>query len=1171
MKGVEIGSSATSFSLNAGKKEALLSILTSSAHSLRADDISRKLRAQNIKEPLYKTIEALRLLQAQGLVEFRAGKWDCLLPQTAKSVEIKIPSYRTSPKISDVDQSKTPQQETALRGTQAEALEAKDACDWNFFRRLCGYYIDCLENDSGASIRLFDNELPERACFFGGQTFSWPRSQMRWDGSLATMSGISQFLLKLTKQATDEQCVIGYPIYVKKDTDSSGVAMFRYYPIFTIVVKPRIATGRIAISTDEVRFEVNSTWLSDKFDAEERRTFLSYCGLYSRDPDDDIEDVVDREVNTLSFESLGKVLESFFKEEVRETLSPVLVKNEQEWRAKKQGIYNRAGLFFGKRSRFTKTLLRELTVIGKMPDEELEKTALRQVFLSASAAKTAPQPSNEISKVLDLIDLNEEQFAAADSILTKPLTTISGPPGTGKSQVVSVAAMSARFNDQSILFACRNHKPIDAVVERLNALAPLGERLIVRSNPKKELGLKRFRFTEAISEIQAQTFEPRFREKWSLFQHGISELLKHRANAWKDVDALLTLEDRIAEIEGQKSALLQRWEGLPFKELSLRPKMVPKLLGLLYLKNFALERHYKNNKAFYNLPLKVGNQVSKRVNAILLNFKLKLVPELKIAIGSIYDFSAEQRIRAAVEFRALCVTARPLERQIAKLVKNANREARLEAYRGYAKAIKQQSQDGVSLEFKRRIGLLADQSRESLDALKSALRLAKNGMANDSQKATADNALVNNAPLILSHFPAWAVTTGSVGSSLPRIPGLFDVAIIDEASQCSIPDAIPVLFRAKRAAVVGDPKQLGCITHLSAAQDLAFRAKNGLNNIISQQRFGYSEKSFYDLCASSDATNPALLKKCYRSFFDIGEYCNQAFYNGDLETHTDESKLIVPTGRKPGIEWHDVKGNVVSASKSGSHCLEEREAILEILRNILVKNDFVGSVGVVTPFREQALKIEDLLSERLPSEVRERAKLLVATVDTFQGGEKDLMIFSLCLGPDMPAGSENFIRKDARRFNVAVSRARAVLLVVGNQEYAASSGVPHIESLAKGDWEKRFKHGPMETSWAPHESPWEQILHNALKAEGIETEPQHRVLGRRLDLALRDLSRGKKIDIEVDGAAYHLNADGTRKRDDLYRDLQLRASGWKVLRFWVYELRKDLKGCVSKIKQEWEG
>ena len=54
------------------------------------------------------------------------------------------------------------------------------------------------------------------------------------------------------------------------------------------------------------------------------------------------------------------------------------------------------------------------------------------------------------------------------------------------------------------------------------------------------------------------------------------------------------------------------------------------------------------------------------------------------------------------------------------------------------------------------------------------------------------------------------------------------------------------------------------------------------------------------------------------------------------------------------------------------------------------------------------------------------------------------------------------------------------------------------------------------------------------------------------------------MDLEVDGERYHRTGSVARK-DDYYRDLQMESLGWKVLRFWVYELREDLDGCVNKV------
>jgi very-short-patch-repair endonuclease len=143
---------------------------------------------------------------------------------------------------------------------------------------------------------------------------------------------------------------------------------------------------------------------------------------------------------------------------------------------------------------------------------------------------------------------------------------------------------------------------------------------------------------------------------------------------------------------------------------------------------------------------------------------------------------------------------------------------------------------------------------------------------------------------------------------------------------------------------------------------------------------------------------------------------------------------------------------------------------------------------------------------------------------------------------------------------VAVSRARAVLHVVGNRDWALSCGISFIEKLARRTLSDQP--GTGRKSGNPYQSPWEERLDEALRQAGIHTVPQYPIAGRFLDLAVLT---PKKVDIEVDGEAVHRTAGGSRRDDDYWRDLQLQSLGWRVCRFWVYELREDLTRCIQKV------
>jgi very-short-patch-repair endonuclease len=397
----------------------------------------------------------------------------------------------------------------------------------------------------------------------------------------------------------------------------------------------------------------------------------------------------------------------------------------------------------------------------------------------------------------------------------------------------------------------------------------------------------------------------------------------------------------------------------------------------------------------------------------------------------------------------------------------------------------------------------------------------------------------------------------TIGRFAPLEPGLFDYVVIDEASQCDIASALPLLARARRAIVVGDPAQLPAISNLSPAWEDELIKSLDLTD-RGMGRFRQSRNSLFDLASTTEGAARHLLPDHFRCHSDIAAYVG-GFYGGQLTVLTEDSSLRPPPGQRPGLYWDEVEGPVLAAAK-GCHAPDEAEAILVAVEELLVRQHYRGSIGICTPFREQAKRITDLLTSRLPPELVTRARLIAQTANGFQGDARDVIFFSLCLGSDMPAGSLSFVREGGNLFNVAVSRARAVCRIVGNRKYAAGCGIPHVQRLVRST-----SSPSREDAIAPRfESPWEQRLYEALQQRGIACVPQFPVAGRRLDLAWFQPG-GPRIDIEVDGDRFHRDRSGLRKVDDVWRDHQLRGLGWKVMRFWVYELRENMNGCVERI------
>ena len=113
-------------------------------------------------------------------------------------------------------------------------------------------------------------------------------------------------------------------------------------------------------------------------------------------------------------------------------------------------------------------------------------------------------------------------------------------------------------------------------------------------------------------------------------------------------------------------------------------------------------------------------------------------------------------------------------------------------------------------------------------------------------------------------------------------------------------------------------------------------------------------------------------------------------------------RLNIPRGVEPGIHWTHV-ADKLKPGPTGAWCADEVEIVRkELLR--LAEDGYCGTVGVVTPFRQQKIRLKDALEvgDALPREFVERTQPQIDNTYGFQGGERDLIFFSLCGGPELP-------------------------------------------------------------------------------------------------------------------------------------------------------------------------
>eukprot|EP00210_Caulerpa_lentillifera_P005817 g5563.t1 len=272
---------------------------------------------------------------------------------------------------------------------------------------------------------------------------------------------------------------------------------------------------------------------------------------------------------------------------------------------------------------------------------------------------------------------------------------------------------------------------------------------------------------------------------------------------------------------------------------------------------------------------------------------------------------------------------------------------------------------------------------------------------------------------VLDSCEVVACTCGAAGDA-SLIGRSFSIVIVDEATQSTEPcTLVPLLFGAQLLVMAGDPQQLPPTILSKEALDAGL---------------GYT--LFARLV--SNGVEPFLLDTQYRMHPEICRFPSIRFYKGKLHSskrcwrnRTPKWFAVNYNTRVVFIESRSAESRSASLGQSSSSSSSyynsgEAQLVISKLKKIIRFGD-VKSVALLTPYKGQELLLEELVDE---SKDLKTAQLCVSTVDGFQGREADVVIFSTVrCNPQRTIG---FVA-DARRVNVAMTRAKRGLVVVGNR------------------------------------------------------------------------------------------------------------------------------------------
>ncbi|MFN3191692.1 MAG: DEAD/DEAH box helicase [Aureliella sp.] len=307
-----------------------------------------------------------------------------------------------------------------------------------------------------------------------------------------------------------------------------------------------------------------------------------------------------------------------------------------------------------------------------------------------------------------------------------------------------------------------------------------------------------------------------------------------------------------------------------------------------------------------------------------------------------------------------------------------------------------------------RLSGLLKARREDLTRFLQALKARSDGKQQRLFGETDFNALLNA-------FPVWLCKLQDLANVLPLKRHLFDVVILDEASQCDIASSLPLLQRGRRAVIVGDPKQLRHVSFLAEARQQGFADEFNMDESAHGQ-FHYRKQSILDVATESirDSKAVVFLDEHFRSLPKIIEFSNGEFYRGRLALMRHRWNEIDAV-----VQVENVGG---TRAKSGANA-EEAKAMIAAIKKDLFVDPMRPSVGVLSPFRAQVDHLTRIIDEAFTYAELEQMELLVGTAHTFQGEERDVMLVSLALDEDSHWAAFRFL-ENPNLLNVAITRAR---------------------------------------------------------------------------------------------------------------------------------------------------
>ena len=1036
-----------------------------------------------------------------------------------------------------------------------EATKAlNSAFNNSFIKKLSQYLHDCVREEvKSSTFRNLKGDKDNKWIFLKGEEelFTQNKDYISLDGK---DSKLTELMLQSELGSKDKYLIYGYLFLVGKSSKSKRQNEFLTPLLYMPCKLERNGVNINCLPLDEV-LSLNTGALAAlmKKSDDEDETDIMLEGLLDVVPELPITEEklniflttlkslvpeVEISYNKSDYETEDNITKTeekdFYKEKIDgENIEDVIEHEEQQQKQRvkleKISVTYQSAIILTKRPSMTAGVLHELTRIAEQPSGIYRETALSIINEEFAQSKEKSVPIKDINAIKEFypitpLSLSDTQQQVIKNIDNTKFVAVQGPPGTGKSQTIVNLVAHLVANGKTVLVASRMDKAVDVVAERLNALGASHMALRAgRLNYQRSLSNELNALIAEHSSLDNDFEDALFADTDDMKNH--LNILRDTENKCEQIIKLEKLwHDKAVDVEEERP-------------LHPAPFFIRK-----NLKKSEVETIRNTIKTLRENIQKTGI-FSKFTNFTTLS-QLKKILEVK-------DFDATpqnlSKLAEELQMAARIADMNSVEEQIQTL--------------GNLHIMSEQIRQMKNKQPKLAVNILKNKRREALRALlrdeNKCRRLkihAKSLISNRKRQQTNILEEEDFKPL-LEAFPCWCVTTYAVSDSLPLKPGMFDVAIIDEASQCDIASCFPILFRAKRAVIVGDDKQLPHLSFLEKAKEQSFLSQYGIPDKY-QLIWRFRTNSMFDL-ADYYSINSVMLDEHFRSLPPVINFSNHEFYNDRIRVmRKDKSDDLV-------LELEEVKDGKVDADATRN--LPEIEAVVKRVHEIVIEDerknpDNPVSIGIISPFRAQVEQLKVSLSKVLSDHMIKKHQIEIGTAHTFQGDERDIMLISWAIANNSFPQSLIFLQKP-NLFNVAVTRARnKVINFISKDPTELPEGhfrnyinfLKHYQNMRQA-----MLSGDIAEN--TYKNELEQEIAAQIRERGHKVQAGAEIAGLSADLLVDD-----KIIIEVDG----MEDKFSTAMPSMKKQAILERCGFKVNRITFREWQYSSNTCLDRVLRD---